>query len=63
MNKEGEKKAKEYSCIQYQIKDISNIKTFKRKPTKSVKQDYSKYNCVTRMIHTINYTIQNNKRK
>ncbi len=36
---------------QLQIKYISNLEKLKRKAARFVKQDYSKYNSVTRMIH------------
>ncbi len=39
----------------YQIKDIFNLEKVHRKATRFIKQDYSKYNSVTRMIHELGW--------
>ncbi len=44
----------EYVCAgwdSYQIKHISNLEKVQGKAARFDKQDYSKYNSVTRMIH------------
>ncbi len=39
----------------YQIKDISNLEKLQIKTARFVKQDYSKYNSITRMIHELGW--------
>ena len=53
-------------CIRdspYQIKDISNLEKVQRKAARFVKQDYSKYNSVTRMILELGWTNLQDRRK
>ncbi len=48
----------EYACIAwdpYQIKYISNLENVQRKATRFVKQDFLKYNSVTRMIRELGW--------
>ncbi len=48
---------------QLQIKYISNLEKLKRKAARFVKQDYSKYNSVTRMIHEPGWKKLHDRRK
>ncbi len=47
----------------YQIKNISNLEKVQRKAARFVKQDYSKYNSVTRMIHELGWKNVQDRRK
>ena len=56
----------EYACVAWdphKIKDISNLEKVQRKAARFVKQDYSKYSSVTRMIHGLGWTNLQDRRK
>ncbi len=56
----------ECTCVAYdpyKTKDISNLEKVQRKPIWFIKQDYSKYNSVTRMTHELNWKNLEDRRK
>ncbi len=56
----------EYTCVAwdpYQIKDISNLEKVQRKAARFIKEDYSKYNSVIRMIHELGWNNLQDRRK
>ena len=56
----------EYACVAWdphKIKDISNLEKVQRKAARFVKQDYSKYSSVTRMIQELGWKNLQDRRK
>jgi hypothetical protein len=56
----------EYACVAWdphKIKDISNLERVQRKAARFVKQDYSKYSSVTRMIQKLGWKNLKERRK